>query len=46
MRTLKSKLIEGKGDLEFIFTSDSNAEKTYDAVSNSLMKEVKSGDTL
>jgi len=46
MRQLKSKLMDGKGDLEFIFTSDSNAEKTYDAVSNALMKEVKSGDTL
>jgi len=46
MKQLKSKLIDGKSDLEFIFTSDSNAEKTYNAVSNALMKEVKSGDTL
>lgn len=43
---LKTKLIEGKGDLEFIFTSDETAEKTYNAVANAMMKEVKSGDTL
>lgn len=43
---LRAKLIEGKNDLSLIFASDTNAEKTYNAVTNAFIENVKKGDTL
>ena len=42
---LKSQLESGKGDLRLIFASDSNAEKTYNAVSKAFMENVDVKDT-
>jgi len=42
---LKTQLNKGKDELKVIFASDSNAKKTYDAVTNEFMKHVKSKDT-
>lgn len=42
---LKSKLNEGKEELKLIFASDTNAEKTYNAVVDEFMKHVSTGDT-
>lgn len=38
--------MEGNEDLKLIFASDSNAEKTYDAVVEAFMKQVAKKDTL
>lgn len=46
MNQLRSKLMTGKSDLRLIFASDSSAEKTYNAVVDAFMNQVKSGDTL
>lgn len=43
---LKSRLEAGKGDLELVFASDQNAEKTYNAVVNAFMKNLEKKDTL
>ena len=43
---LKSQLNSGKEELRLIFASDTNAEKTYNAVVDEFMKHVKSGDTI
>lgn len=43
---LRTKLVDGKSELELIFASESNAEKTYDAVTSAFMKEVGKKDTL
>ena len=43
---LKTKLVDGKGDLGLIFASDSSAEKTYDAVTEAFMRNVGKKDTL
>lgn len=43
---LRSSLESGKQDLDLIFASDTTAEKTYNAVSEALVKRVESGDTL
>jgi len=45
MNQLKSKLNQGKEELRLIFASDTNAEKTYNAVVDEFMKHVPSGDT-
>lgn len=45
MNQLRSKLNVGKEELNLIFASDSNAEKTYNAVVKEFMKHVEAGDT-
>lgn len=42
---LKSQLETGKGELDLIFASDTNAEKTYDAVSKAFLKNINKKDT-
>lgn len=42
---LRTKLNSGKEDLRLIFASDSNAEKTYNAVVDAFMDEVGKKDT-
>ena len=43
---LRSQLESGKADLELIFASDTNAERTYNAVSQAFIKNVAQKDTL
>ena len=42
---LKTQLNKGKSELNIIFASDKNAEKTYDAVVKEFLKHVDSKDT-
>ena len=42
---LKSQLNAGKEELKLIFASDTNAERTYNAVVDEFMKHISSGDT-
>jgi len=42
---IKSKLMTGKNDLDLVFASETNAEKTYNRLSEIFMKQIKSGDT-
>lgn len=43
---LKKQLNQGRDELNIIFASDKQAEKTYDAVVNEFMKHVENKDTL
>lgn len=43
---LKSQLNGGKDELNLIFASDAQAEKTYNAVADEFMRHVKNKDTL
>lgn len=43
---IKSQLNKGKEELNLVFASDKQAEKTYDAVVNEFMKHVAKKDTL
>ncbi len=42
---LKTQLNKGKNELNLIFASDSNAEKTYNAVVKEFMRDIKKLDT-
>jgi hypothetical protein len=42
---LQTQLKKGTEELDLIFASDSSAKKTYDALSNAFMKQLKKGDT-
>ena len=44
-RQLQSQLETGKGDLELVFASDAQAEKTYDAVSKAFLRTIDKKDT-
>lgn len=46
MNQVRSRLENGKEDLRLIFASDTTAERTYDAVVDAFMNNVKKGDTL
>lgn len=43
---LKSKLLTGKDELNLVFASDKTAERTYNAVVETFMKQIKKKDTL
>lgn len=43
---IRAQIMQGKDKLRLVFASDATAERTYDAVADAFMAEIRGGDTL